>query len=37
MTDSLRTKRTEVHRVPERGAYDRETVHAIPDEGSMRD
>ena len=33
MTDSLRTKRTEVHRLPARGAYDRETVHAILDEG----
>lgn len=33
MTDSLRTKRTEVHRLPERGAYDGETVHAILDEG----
>jgi nitroimidazol reductase NimA-like FMN-containing flavoprotein (pyridoxamine 5'-phosphate oxidase superfamily) len=33
MTDSLRTKRTEVHRLPARGTYDRETVHAILDEG----
>jgi nitroimidazol reductase NimA-like FMN-containing flavoprotein (pyridoxamine 5'-phosphate oxidase superfamily) len=33
MTDLLRTKRTEVHRLPARGAYDRETVHAILDEG----
>jgi nitroimidazol reductase NimA-like FMN-containing flavoprotein (pyridoxamine 5'-phosphate oxidase superfamily) len=33
MTDSLRTKRTEVHRLPTRGAYDRETIHAILDEG----
>lgn len=33
MKDSLRTKRTEVHRLPARGAYDRETVHAILDEG----
>lgn len=33
MTDSLRTKKTEVRRMPERGAYDRETVHAILDEG----
>ncbi len=33
MTDSLRTKRTEVHRMPPRGAYDRETVEAILDEG----
>ena len=33
MTDSLRTKRTEVHRLPARGSYDRETVHAILDEG----
>jgi uncharacterized protein len=33
MTDTLQTKRTEVHRLPVRGAYDRETVHAILDEG----
>ena len=33
MVDSLRTTRTEVHRLPLRGAYDRETVHAILDEG----
>jgi uncharacterized protein len=33
MTDSLRTTRTEVHRLPVRGAYDRETVDAILDEG----
>jgi nitroimidazol reductase NimA-like FMN-containing flavoprotein (pyridoxamine 5'-phosphate oxidase superfamily) len=33
MTDTLRTTRTEVHRLPLRGAYDRETVHAILDEG----
>jgi nitroimidazol reductase NimA-like FMN-containing flavoprotein (pyridoxamine 5'-phosphate oxidase superfamily) len=33
MTDSLRTTRTEVHRLPVRGAYDRATVHAILDEG----
>lgn len=33
MTDTLRTKRTEVHRLPLRGTYDRETVHAILDEG----
>ena len=33
MTDSLRTTRTEVHRLPVRGAYDRETMHAILDEG----
>jgi uncharacterized protein len=33
MTDSLRTKRTEVHRLPARGAYDQETLHAILDEG----
>jgi uncharacterized protein len=32
-TDSLRTERTEVHRLPKRGAYDRETVYAILDEG----
>ena len=33
MVDSLRTTRTEVHRLPLRGTYDRETVHAILDEG----
>lgn len=33
MTDSLRTERTEVHRRPDRGAYDRETIYAILDEG----
>jgi nitroimidazol reductase NimA-like FMN-containing flavoprotein (pyridoxamine 5'-phosphate oxidase superfamily) len=33
MTDSLRTTRTQVHRLPVRGAYDRETMHAILDEG----
>jgi nitroimidazol reductase NimA-like FMN-containing flavoprotein (pyridoxamine 5'-phosphate oxidase superfamily) len=33
MSESLGTKRTEVHRLPARGAYDRETVHAILDEG----
>ena len=33
MVDSLRTTRTEVHRLPVRGAYDRETVDAILDEG----
>src|SRR6266571_9065562 len=27
------TKRTKVHRLPERAAYDRATVHAILDEG----
>jgi uncharacterized protein len=33
MVDSLRTTRTEVHRLPLRGAYDRETIDAILDEG----
>jgi nitroimidazol reductase NimA-like FMN-containing flavoprotein (pyridoxamine 5'-phosphate oxidase superfamily) len=33
MPESLASKRTEVHRLPARGAYDRETVHAILDEG----
>ncbi len=31
--DDLRTDFTEVRRTPERGRYDRETVHAILDEG----
>jgi nitroimidazol reductase NimA-like FMN-containing flavoprotein (pyridoxamine 5'-phosphate oxidase superfamily) len=35
MTDSLRTQRTEVHRLPARGVYDRETIHAILDEGMI--
>jgi uncharacterized protein len=33
MVDSLRTTRTEVHRLPLRGTYDRETIDAILDEG----
>lgn len=33
MEDSLLSQRTKVHRLPTRGAYDRETVHAILDEG----
>jgi nitroimidazol reductase NimA-like FMN-containing flavoprotein (pyridoxamine 5'-phosphate oxidase superfamily) len=33
MTETLRTTRTEVHRLPVRGAYDRKTMHAILDEG----
>jgi nitroimidazol reductase NimA-like FMN-containing flavoprotein (pyridoxamine 5'-phosphate oxidase superfamily) len=32
MTDTLRSKRTEVHRLPNRGAYDSDTIHAILDE-----
>ena len=27
------TERTKLRRLPERGAYDRQTVHAILDEG----
>ena len=33
MTDFIPTKRTQVHRLPKRGAYDRETVYRILDEG----
>jgi uncharacterized protein len=33
MDDSLRSERTRVFRVPERARYDRDTVHAILDEG----
>jgi len=33
MMDSLRTGRTEVHRIPTRGVYDRETIYGILDEG----
>ena len=32
MTEFKRTDRTEVHRLPKRGNYDRETVHGILDE-----
>jgi nitroimidazol reductase NimA-like FMN-containing flavoprotein (pyridoxamine 5'-phosphate oxidase superfamily) len=35
MTDSLRTGRTEIHRLPARGAHDRDTIHAILDEGMI--
>jgi nitroimidazol reductase NimA-like FMN-containing flavoprotein (pyridoxamine 5'-phosphate oxidase superfamily) len=33
MTDSIRTKRTELHRLSNRGAYDREAIYSILDEG----
>ena len=33
MTDSTRTQRTRVRRLPDRGKYDAETVYAILDEG----
>jgi nitroimidazol reductase NimA-like FMN-containing flavoprotein (pyridoxamine 5'-phosphate oxidase superfamily) len=33
MTESLATKRTEVRRLPTRGAYDADTIHGILDEG----
>ena len=33
MTDFTPTERTQVHRLPKRGAYDRETVYRILDEG----
>jgi nitroimidazol reductase NimA-like FMN-containing flavoprotein (pyridoxamine 5'-phosphate oxidase superfamily) len=33
MTESLHTPRTQVHRLPTRGAYDAQTIHAILDEG----
>jgi hypothetical protein len=33
MTDFIPTERTQVHRLPKRGAYDRETVYRILDEG----
>jgi nitroimidazol reductase NimA-like FMN-containing flavoprotein (pyridoxamine 5'-phosphate oxidase superfamily) len=33
MTDALRTKRTEVYRLPTRGTYERKTIHAILDDG----
>src|SRR5215472_9711095 len=33
MTDSTPTQRTRVRRLPDRGKYDAETVHAILDEG----
>ncbi len=33
MTEFSRTKRSEVHRLPTRGTFDRETIHSILDEG----
>ena len=33
MTDFIPTERTQVHRLPKRGVYDRETVYRILDEG----
>ena len=32
MTDSLKTERTRVRRIPDRGHYDRETIYAVLDE-----
>jgi nitroimidazol reductase NimA-like FMN-containing flavoprotein (pyridoxamine 5'-phosphate oxidase superfamily) len=35
MKDSTQTERTRIKRLPARGAYDRETIHEILDEGMI--